>query len=251
MDFRLILSTFALIFLAELGDKTQFAAMAASAGSKQPVSILIGAILALSLSSVIAVIAGSLIGDYVPIKYIKVGAGILFIVFGILYLKEAFVPQEVQKEGEEAVVEESFWSESIVKIARVFEERELQMFKDVADALEESAFLTTVKEIISEEEGHLQKLYSIKGDSASGREAVIEGKEKGRFAAMEKVYTCTGDDMCLIQDLYNREVAMADFYRLTADKMKFGSAKKSLKMLAEEEMDHAKRLSVHLEGEKA
>ncbi len=39
MDWRILATTFGLIFLAELGDKTQLAAMAMAAESKAPVNL--------------------------------------------------------------------------------------------------------------------------------------------------------------------------------------------------------------------
>jgi putative Ca2+/H+ antiporter (TMEM165/GDT1 family) len=47
MDWKLILSTFGVIFLAELGDKTQLAAVTLSASTRKPLAVFIGASLAL------------------------------------------------------------------------------------------------------------------------------------------------------------------------------------------------------------
>ncbi len=43
MEWKLIASTFGVIFLAELGDKTQLAAMSLSASSQKPLSVFVGA----------------------------------------------------------------------------------------------------------------------------------------------------------------------------------------------------------------
>jgi len=48
MDWRVLLTTFGVIFLAEMGDKTQLAAMTMSAQSKRPWAVFIGASLALT-----------------------------------------------------------------------------------------------------------------------------------------------------------------------------------------------------------
>ena len=47
MDLRVLLTTFGVIFLAEMGDKTQLAAMTMAADSKKPWAVFIGASLAL------------------------------------------------------------------------------------------------------------------------------------------------------------------------------------------------------------
>ena len=48
MDLRVLLTTFGIIFLAEMGDKTQLAAMTMAADSKKPWAVFIGASLALA-----------------------------------------------------------------------------------------------------------------------------------------------------------------------------------------------------------
>ena len=43
MDWKVLLSTFGVIFLAEMGDKTQLAAMTLAADTKRPVAVFVGA----------------------------------------------------------------------------------------------------------------------------------------------------------------------------------------------------------------
>jgi putative Ca2+/H+ antiporter (TMEM165/GDT1 family) len=90
MDWRIFLTTFGVIFLAEIGDKTQLAAMTMAAESKKPWAVFVGAALALTLVSAIGVILGSVIGTYIPLIWIKRIAAIVFIVIGILILFEKF-----------------------------------------------------------------------------------------------------------------------------------------------------------------
>jgi Ca2+/H+ antiporter, TMEM165/GDT1 family len=86
MDFRILLSTFGVIFLAEMGDKTQLAAMTMAADSKKPWAVFLGASLALVAVSALGVLVGSLIGDYVPLVWVKRVAATAFIVIGVLML---------------------------------------------------------------------------------------------------------------------------------------------------------------------
>ena len=51
MDWRVFLTTFGVIFLAEMGDKTQLAAMTMSAQTKKPWAVFIGSALALTAVS--------------------------------------------------------------------------------------------------------------------------------------------------------------------------------------------------------
>jgi putative Ca2+/H+ antiporter (TMEM165/GDT1 family) len=83
MDFRLFLTTFGLIFLAELGDKTQLATFCFSADCHSKISVFIGSAGALVLSSLIAVVFGAGVSRLVPANYIRMGAGIFFVIVGI------------------------------------------------------------------------------------------------------------------------------------------------------------------------
>jgi putative Ca2+/H+ antiporter (TMEM165/GDT1 family) len=84
---KTIFYTFFLVFIAELGDKTQLATMLLSAKSNSIVSVFIGSSLALVFSSFIGVFAGAYITRYVPPSYIQNAAGVLFILMGILILR--------------------------------------------------------------------------------------------------------------------------------------------------------------------
>jgi putative Ca2+/H+ antiporter (TMEM165/GDT1 family) len=86
VDWRVLASTFGLIFLAELGDKTQLAAIAMSAESKAPLAVFVGAVLALALVTLIGVAIGGTLTKVVPARYIRMAAGGLFVIIGILML---------------------------------------------------------------------------------------------------------------------------------------------------------------------
>lgn len=82
MDFKVFFATFGMIFLAELGDKTQLATLTFAAESKSRLSVFLGSAGALALTSLLAVALGSFINRFIPPNYIRVGAGVLFIVLG-------------------------------------------------------------------------------------------------------------------------------------------------------------------------
>jgi len=81
-----VLYTFFLIFIAELGDKTQLATMLISAKSNSIIAVFIGSSAALICSSFIGVYAGAYITKYIPPHYIQTSAGILFLIMGLLIL---------------------------------------------------------------------------------------------------------------------------------------------------------------------
>jgi putative Ca2+/H+ antiporter (TMEM165/GDT1 family) len=82
MDWKVFVSTFVTIFIAELGDKTQFAALAASAGTRSTGSVLLAVVLALAAAGTMGVLAGRLLGDFISPQILKWPAGILFIGMG-------------------------------------------------------------------------------------------------------------------------------------------------------------------------
>ena len=90
MDVRVLLTTFGIIFLAEMGDKTQLAAMTMAADSKKPWAVFLGASLALVAVSGLGVLVGSVVGDYVPLIWVKRVAATAFIVIGVLMLLGKF-----------------------------------------------------------------------------------------------------------------------------------------------------------------
>jgi putative Ca2+/H+ antiporter (TMEM165/GDT1 family) len=90
MDWRVLLTTFGVIFLAEMGDKTQIAAMTLAAEKKRPWEVFIATSLALVAVSAIGVMVGSTLSQYLPLVWIKRGAGLSFIVIGVLVLLGKF-----------------------------------------------------------------------------------------------------------------------------------------------------------------
>lgn len=78
-DFLLIVWT---IFLLEFADKTQLAAIS-FATRMNPVVVYLGVILGLSIATVVSVAIGKAIGMALPARFIKLVAGILFIIVGI------------------------------------------------------------------------------------------------------------------------------------------------------------------------
>jgi putative Ca2+/H+ antiporter (TMEM165/GDT1 family) len=85
MDWKLFASTFAAIFLAEMGDKTQLATLSLAAGSSRWV-VFAASATALVATSAVAVLAGELVARHVPPVWIRRIAGGVFLVLGAVYL---------------------------------------------------------------------------------------------------------------------------------------------------------------------
>ena len=86
MDLKLFFSTFALIFLAELGDKTQLAALSLAASGKSRLVIFLASSAALVATSALAVLLGDALARVVPEIWIKRVAGVGFLAMGVLFL---------------------------------------------------------------------------------------------------------------------------------------------------------------------
>jgi len=81
-----IFTAFFLVFLAELGDKTQLSTMLLASKSKSIWYTFLGSSCALVLSSLLGVLAGSVINKYVSPFYIQIVSGGAFIIIGILLI---------------------------------------------------------------------------------------------------------------------------------------------------------------------
>ena len=90
MDWKLIASTFGVIFLAELGDKTQLAALTLSASTRQPVAVLIGASLALVMVSALGVAVGAGLAEVIPMTVVRKVSAAAFVIIGIAMLLDWF-----------------------------------------------------------------------------------------------------------------------------------------------------------------
>lgn len=90
MDWKVVLTTFGTIFLAELGDKTQIAAMTMAAQTRKPLAVLVGASLALACVSALGVVVGASLSHYISLEWIKRVAAVAFIVIGVLILLGKF-----------------------------------------------------------------------------------------------------------------------------------------------------------------
>ena len=83
MDIKLAATVFGIVFLAELGDKTQLATLLFAA--KSPGSLLVvfvGASLALIVASAIGVLAGGFVAQHISPRLLSYIAGSGFIVIG-------------------------------------------------------------------------------------------------------------------------------------------------------------------------
>lgn len=87
MKRSIVLQSFTLTFMAEWGDRTQFAT-AALAASNNPWGVTAGAVLGHAICAAIAVLGGRLIASYLSERLLTMLGGVLFILFGIVAMVE-------------------------------------------------------------------------------------------------------------------------------------------------------------------
>jgi putative Ca2+/H+ antiporter (TMEM165/GDT1 family) len=93
VNWRLLLTTFGTVFLAELGDKTQLATFSFACANRGAFwTVFAGSALALVASSLVATSLGGVVARYLPVRWVHFGAGILFIVLGALLVVRTFRP---------------------------------------------------------------------------------------------------------------------------------------------------------------
>ena len=90
MDWKIFITIFGAVFIAELGDKTQLATMLFATDKEvNKYTVFFAASAALIVASAIGVLAGSLLAEYVNMKYLHYIAGIGFILIGAFTLYNA------------------------------------------------------------------------------------------------------------------------------------------------------------------
>lgn len=92
MDWKLLGLSFVVVFLAELGDKSQLAAITLSGNCQHPRAIFLGTSSALIFASLLGVLLGEGVGQLLPTQLMKAIAAIGFALMGISFL---WAPTEV------------------------------------------------------------------------------------------------------------------------------------------------------------
>jgi len=84
MDWKVLLTSFGVLFLAELGDKTQLAVVVLTAETKKPLGVFFGAVLALALVTLLGVVLGSVIQQWIPLNILRKAAALGFVTLGVV-----------------------------------------------------------------------------------------------------------------------------------------------------------------------
>ncbi len=89
MNWGAFFSAFGLVFVAELGDKTQLAVVTQTCKHRRPWAVFAGASAALIAVTALGVVGGQLLGRALPQGVLRVAAGAAFVAMGLLLAREA------------------------------------------------------------------------------------------------------------------------------------------------------------------
>lgn len=238
MALKLFLSTFALIFLAELGDKTQLAAMARTASAQSGKWIIFtAASCALVTSTLLAVLFGSALTRIIPEYVIRMASGILFILFGILIFREAF--------GQRAAAIAANQNPSVLarialRAAAQFEQAAADDYRRLAEAESNPALKKTFEALALEEERHLNRLLSADKEQP---EANLPANAPSTHDTLALTHDVASQSQPVLAHAIEHEQATAAFYRQLAETTTIPSLKSVFTSLADEEDEHVRRLS--------
>lgn len=88
-----LIQTFIMTFLAEWGDRSQISTIALAAAHNVYI-VSLGTVLGHALCTFFAVMGGRWLATKISVKYVTLGGAVLFLIFGLLYLYEAYIWQE-------------------------------------------------------------------------------------------------------------------------------------------------------------
>jgi putative Ca2+/H+ antiporter (TMEM165/GDT1 family) len=90
LNWNALLSAFGLIFVAELGDKTQLAVVTQTCKFRRPWAVFAGASLALTGVTAIGAAGGQVLAQFIPQATLRIVAALAFVLMGLLVGREAY-----------------------------------------------------------------------------------------------------------------------------------------------------------------
>lgn len=246
MNWRILFGSFGLVFLAELGDKTQLAALAFSAQSQRPWSVFFGTSLALICSTALAVSCGSLLTRIIPPKYLELGAGVMFVVVGLILLVNMARRAPVEQEGEATAHEPGVVSRFVLQQVVPFE-------ADLASFAAAQAERTTdeylCSELLAVADAHRHHGLSLGTIPCHEQDQLPANAARVR-ETIERAEQELGESDPVAMVIRKQEAA-AEFYISLAGMAKIHAARDVLRDLAAEEIALSQRLcaAVNHQGE--
>ena len=242
MDMRLFISTFLLIFLAELGDKTQLTAMARAAGSEGGKwTVFLAATAALVLSTLLAVTLGRAIARFIPDYMVRILAAAMFIAFGIFLLLGALREKpEAQMLDTETPATSGMMMRAILHIAADFEAASAADYAALAEQATDTATRKLFLDLEEDERKHLQMMRHAEKDHAHIKVEKIQRTELPSSPELE--HDVARSDRPGLQHALEHEEATMQFYQELAGRTAIPTLRRTFIYLADAEREHIARI---------
>lgn len=241
MDWRLFSSTFILIFMAELGDKTQLAVMCQSASTSSRMTVFWAAALALATSTAVGVLCGSLLRRWVPDdRYIKVAGGILFLIFGSLLLREGLRAKDGTKVQQIQPI--GALGRFVLAQAAYFEQAACDDYLNLAATTTTPELRKLFNDLAIEEKGHIESLTGLHAKHTADFDPVDTTVPYDKNASTCLHDVASDDSQPVLKHAIAHELATAAFYHELARRSAIPGIKNAFIKLAESEEQHAERI---------
>jgi rubrerythrin len=242
MNWPLFFSTFCLIFLAELGDKTQLAVMSQSAAASSKWTIFFAGALALTTTTAFGVLAGDILRRVIPDeRYIKWAGGLLFLGFGAWMIIETFLP----KPAAVAQALPGWAGKFAIRQAEIFERAAMEDYLKLAASASPEA--RAVFERIAEEERWHHEAMLCALASGAEHDIPIDQAIAARLPDEKDFSPLPSDAATALGHLIKMEHASAQFYEVFSNSCKNPRLKETFAALKVAEENHAKRVEALLQ----
>jgi hypothetical protein len=251
MNLKILAASFAVVFLAELGDKTQLTALAFSAQSRSQWSVFLGTSLALVCTSALAVLFGGFLSRVLPPRLLHLVSGVMFVLIGLIMLVNLArkAPDEVIEAAPPAPAGAALTPGPIGAFVagRIvsFEEDLAAAAEEQAERLPEGRVRQTLLAVADSHRGHLQQLQdmtaAISGEQRTRIDRNLEqAQTENLLGIIASARDAAADDA--VARIIQHQEAAAQFYVALARMIGFHDARDVLRRLAAEEIRLADEL---------
>jgi len=248
MNTKILLASFGLVFLAELGDKTQLTALAFSSATRSPWSVFLGTSLALICTTALAVVCGEALTRVVPERILHLASAVMFVLVGLILLvnlarkaQPAAPATEAAPAAEGAlVIPPGPLSRFVARQAVAFEEELAGDIRQAMQSIADPALRQALQDLERRHRGHAEALTGLEQKTvAEHRTDIDDDLAKGH---PERLLTALRDagqpgaDDDAVAGIIRRQEAAAEFYIALARLVRFHDARDVLRALAMEEV---------------
>ncbi|MDD2455661.1 MAG: TMEM165/GDT1 family protein [Kiritimatiellae bacterium] len=243
MNWPLFFSTFALIFFAELGDKTQLAVLSRSAATSARWTVFSAGVAALAASTAIGVLAGGLIRRFVPDeRLIKCFGGALFLLFGMLMVRDALMPRKVRREAAAAEMPAGWIGRFVIRQAAAFEQAAAQDYEALAAKSVDTTEQAVFRRLAAEERWHHAAMLAALSAGAD-KDFPVTAEMAAEFPPLEDMtHSAAGNFSAAAEQAIRHELATARFYRTLSERAALPRLRETFLALSVAEENHARRL---------